>query len=305
MPTSAISVHATDSTVQAALETWLAELRIAAPPGLALDVMVVDEVSSLAGERVFEQPEVGFVRGLNGNGLLIVWDEAPAVADIPVGARTASITLSRAAAAILNRSLSNFFMAVVIILLRRAGWYHLHAATAIDPSSRGWLLAGDAHCGKSTTVALLAANGWRVGTDDAAFLETRDGRVIVHTCRAPIALRPGGRKLLARAGGVELPERGKVGYFPEDLGGVWTPLVSPEIVIFTSVGADQTTGERIPSAAALAELVRWSAWVMLEPDLAQDHLNALTRLSAQARCYRVTLGRDLFARPNRLTELVT
>jgi hypothetical protein len=305
MSTSPIAVHAADSAVQAALETWLTELRIAAPSGLALEVQVVNDVPPLDGERVFEQPEVGFLRGPHGAGLWVVWDEAPAVAEIPGGARTASIKLSHAAAAILNRSLSNFFMAVVIILLRRTGWYHLHAATAIDPSSRGWLFAGDANCGKSTTAALLAANGWRVGTDDAAFLETRDGRLIVHTCRAPIALRPGGRKLLARAGGVELPERGKVGYFPEDLGGVWTPLVSPEIVIFTSVGDDQTTGERIPSAAALAELVRWSAWVMLEPELAQDHLNALTRLSVQARCYRVTLGRDLFAQPNRLTELVT
>lgn len=305
MSKSSIAVHATDSTVQDALEAWLAELRIAAPSGLALEVTVVDELPFQNGGRVFEQPDVGFVRGRNDAGLHIVWDEAPAVADIPAGARTASIRLSLAAAAILDRSLRNFFMAVVIILLRRVGWYHLHAATAIDPNSRGWLFAGNANCGKSTTAALLAANGWRVGTDDAAFLELRDGRVLVHTCRAPIALRPGGRRLLARAGGVELPDRDKVGYWPEDLGGIWTPLVSPEIVIFTSVGDDQTTGERIPSAAALAELVRWSAWVMLEPDLAQDHLNALSRLSAQARCYRVILGRDLFARPNRLTELVT
>lgn len=305
MPTSAIAVRCADHTVRATLERWLAELRIAAPTGLALDVVLVPEIEVQNGERVFEQPEVGFVRGPDGRGLRLVWEEAPAVADLPGGAQTASVRLSPIAAARLEQSLGNFFMAVVIILLRRAGWYHLHAATAIDPTSRGWLFAGNAHCGKSTTAALLAASGWQVGTDDAAFLESRDARVIVHTCHAPIALRPAGRALLARAGGIELPERGKVGYWPEDLGGVWTPLVSPEIVIFTSVGDDQTTGARIPKAAALGELVRWSAWVMLEPDLAQDHLNALTRLTVQARCYRVTLGRDLFARPDRLTELVT
>ncbi len=305
MPPSTIAVHAANAVVRAALERWLSGLRLAAPPGLALDVAVVDEIPSLEGERVFEQPEVGFVRGTSGSGLWIVWEEAPAQAEIPPGSRTATIQLTPAAVAMLDQSLRNFFMAVLIILLRRAGWYHLHAATAIDPGSRGWLFAGNANCGKSTTAALLAANGWQVGTDDAAFLEARDRRVIVHTCRAPIALRPGGRSLLARAGGSELPDRGKVGYFPEDLGGVWTPLVSPEIVIFTSVGEDQTTGARIPAAAALAELVRWSAWVMLEPDLAQDHLNALTRLTAQARCYHVILGRDLFACPNRLIELVT
>jgi len=305
MPPSSIAVRCADHSVRATLETWLTELSIAAPPGLALEVTVVPEIEVQNGERVFEQPEVGFLRRPDGRGLRIVWDEAAAVADLPAGAHAASVRLSVIAAAQLEQSLSNFFMAVVIMLLRRVGWYHLHAATAVDPTSRGWLFAGNAHCGKSTTAALLAASGWQVGTDDAAFLESRDGRVRVHTCGAPIALRPGGRALLARAGGIELPERGKVGYWPEDLGGVWTPLVSPEIVIFPSVGDAQTTGERIPAAAALGELVRWSAWVMLEPELAQDHLNALTRLTLQARCYRVTLGRDLFARPNRLTELVT
>ena len=305
MPTSAIAVRCADPAVRARLEQWLADLRIAAPPGMVLDIAIVDAIPSENGTRIFEQPEVGFVRGPDDRGLRITWDLAPATAALASGRTTAAIQLTPAAVAALDQSLGNFFMAVVILLLRRVGWYHLHAATAIDPESRGWLFAGDANCGKSTTAALLAANGWQVGTDDAAFLEGRDGRVIVHTCRAPIALRPGGKSLLARAGGVELPERGKTGYWPEDLGGAWTPLVSPEIVIFTSVGDAQTTGARIPPATALAELVRWSAWVMLEPDLAQDHLNALTRLTVQARCYRVTLGRDLFARPNRLTEIVT
>jgi hypothetical protein len=185
------------------------------------------------------------------------------------------------------------------------GWYHLHAATAIDPKGRGWLVAGNAHAGKSTTAALLAASGWRVGTDDAAFLERRGDRIVVHTCRAPIALREGGRRLLAHAGGVSLPDRGKTGYWPEDLGGVWTPLVDPEVVIFTAVGNAKTSAQPVERRGALAELVRWSAWVMLEPDLAQDHLNVLTQLTGQARCYRVTLGRDLFSQPNRLIELVT
>jgi hypothetical protein len=191
------------------------------------------------------------------------------------------------------------------VLLRRVGWFHLHAATANDPTGRGWLVAGNAHAGKSTTAALLAASGWQVGTDDAAWLEQQGDTVRVHTCHAPIALRDGGRRLLARAGGIPLPDRGKIGYWPEDLGGVWTPLVTPQIVIFTTVGNVRTTAVPIPRPVALAELVRWSAWVMLEPEVAQRHLDALAALTGQARCYRVRLGRDLFARPNRLIELVT
>jgi hypothetical protein len=105
---------------------------------------------------------------------------------------------------------------------------------------------------------------------------------------------------------VALRDRAKVGFWPEELGGVWTPRVTPEIVIFSSVGTGaRTTAEPIGQSRALAQLVRWSAWVMLEPELAQRHLDVLARLAGEARCYRVTLGRDLFARPNRLLELVT
>jgi hypothetical protein len=305
MSATAIEIRCSDASVRTALEGWLTRLSLGAPPGLALDVSVTAAAVPVLSEIVFEQPEVRFARGPGGHGLRLSWDEAPATAEVPGDGASASIRLSPAAVERLELCTRTFLMAVLIVLLRRAGWYHLHAATAIDPEGRGWLIAGNAHAGKSTTAALLAASGWRVGTDDAAFLERRGDRIIVHTCRAPIALRDGGRRLLARAGGVSLPDRGKTGYWPEDLGGVWTPLVDPQVVIFTAVGNAKTSAEPLDRRGAVAELVRWSAWVMLEPDLAQDHLNVLTQLTGQARCYRVTLGRDLFARPNRLIELVT
>jgi hypothetical protein len=287
------------------LEEWLAGLRLVAPPGVILNVRITDEDLDTIPDTIFEQPEVRFGLGAGGRGIRLAWDHAPAFADLPSGATVAAVQLSAEAVGKLERCTRTFLMAVVIMLLRRTGWYHLHAATAIDPGGRGWLFTGDAEVGKSTTAALLAASGWQVGTDDAAFLERQSDRIIVHTCHAPIALRDGGRRLLATVGGVVLPDRGKVGFWPEDLGGVWTSLVSPDVVIFPTVGTSHTTAEPIARSDALAELVRWSAWVMLESDLAQAHLDVLTRLTAQAHCFRVTLGRDLFARPNRLIELVT
>lgn len=304
MPGTTIEVLCGDPAVKAALEAWLTRLSLDVPVGLTFDVSVTTTDLPELTETVFEQPEVRFARGPGGRGLRLAWDEAPAFAEVPGDGRTASIQLSPAAVAQVELCTRTFLMAVLIVLVRRLRWYHLHAATAIDPDGRGWLLTGNAHAGKSTTAALLAASGWRVGTDDVAFLERQGDRIIVHTCRAPIALRDGGYRLLARTGGVPLPDRGKVGYMPEDLGGVWTPLVDPEIVIFTAVGNATTTAYPLERRGAVAELVRWSAWVMLEPDLAQDHLDVLTRLAGQARCFRVTLGRDLFAQPNRLIELV-
>lgn len=305
MPATTIPIRCGNLTIKAALEAWLTGLCLEVPTGLSLDVSESTEALPVLTEIVFEQPEVRFARGPEGRGLRMMWDEAPAIAEVPGDGTTASIQLSPGAVEKLELCTRTFLMAVLIVLLRRVGWYHLHAATAIDPEGRGWLVAGNAHAGKSTTAALLAASGWRVGTDDVAFLDRQGDRVIVHTCRAPIALRDGGRRLLARSGGVSLPDRGKTAYWPEDLGGVWAPLVDPEIVIFTAVGNARSSARPLDRRGALTELVRWSAWVMLEPDLAQDHLDVLTRLTGQARCYRVTLGRDLFARPNRLIELVT
>jgi hypothetical protein len=300
-----IAVACPDPVVRAALEAWLAGLRLSVPARLLLNVAVSTQQPEPLGETVFEQPEVRFGPGPEGRGVRIVWDHAPAFADLPGGAIAASVHLSPSAVAKLDRCTRTFLLAVVILLLRRVGWYHVHAATAIDPDGQGWLFTGNAHVGKSTTAALLAASGWQVGTDDTAFLAQGPDRILVHTTHAPIALREGGRRLLARAGGIVLSDRGKVGFWPEDLGGVWTPLVSPDIVIFPTVGKTRTTATPIARAEALAELVRWSAWVMVEPDLAQAHLDVLTQLAGQARCFRVTLGRDLFARPNRLIELVT
>jgi hypothetical protein len=305
MPGSSILVRCDDGAVKTAIETWLTGLSLEAPAGLVLDVAITDDALPEVTDVVFEQPDVRFARGAGGRGLIVVWMEAPAVAVLPAADTTASIRLSSEAARQMDLCIRTFMMSVLIVLLRRVGWYHLHAATAIDPQGRGWLIAGNTHAGKSTTAALLAANGWRVGADDAAWLVRRDHRVVVHTTRAPIALREDGHRLLARDGGVQLTDRGKVGYTPEDLGGVWTPLVDPEVVIFTAVGTSSTSAHPLDRRSALAELVRWSAWVVLEPDLAQAHLDVLTSLTRQTRTFRVTLGRDLFAHPNRLIELIT
>ena len=110
--------------------------------------------------------------------------------------------------------------------------------------------------------------------------------------------------LLTRAGGVPLPDRGKVGYWPDELGGSWVPTVEPEIVLFTTVGGDVTRAELLGPGQKLAQLVRWSAWVVVEPGLADEHLALLTRLAAQSRAYQVSLGRDLFHRPDLLSELI-
>jgi len=305
--TSSIELVCADPTVRAALKAWLDEGRLDPPGPLALHVRVAHPpVDNEPGRAVFEQPGVLVRSGAPGRGVRIEWEAAPAVAELPPGETTAYVTLSAAAAARIHECLRTFLLTVLIFLLRRRGWHHIHAATAVDPRGRGWLIAGDAHAGKSTTAALLASCGWEVGTDDIAFLTGAAAHVTAVAFRQPIALRPGGHLLLRRRGTVRLPERRKVGYWPEDLGGRWISRAEPRVILFTSVAERTlvTRAEPLARREALTELIRWSAWVMLEPEFAQHHLELLASLARQAQSYRVTLGRDLFAHPARLTALV-
>ena len=301
---SSIQVICNERVVRTALRRWLDQSQLEPPILLSLEVKVAEPPPLADDPRpVFEQPGLAVRAGPPGAGVHLSWATAPAVAELRAGDPMARVTLSPAAVDRLDACADGFLVPVLIFLLRRAGWHHIHAATAADPAGRGWLLAGDGQAGKSTTAALLATQGWRVGTDDTAFLAPDGNRVAAVAYRAPIALRPAGYRLLGGSGGTLLARRRKLGYWPEELGGTFAPRVVPDVILFTAVGQRLTTVTPLGPRECLAQLIRRSAWVMLEPDLAQAHLDLIARLARQAKSYHVTLGRDLFARPARLTEL--
>jgi len=300
-----IRVVCAEPPLQSALQNWLDEGRLTPPCPLTLQIEVGPLAPPAQDATVpFRQGAVAIRPGADRRSLTIDWETAPARAQLLTASPCARVTLSAAAVERLEECQRSFLLAVLVFLLRRAGWHHVHGASTVDRTGRGWLLAGNSQAGKSTTTALLASRGWRVGTDDIAFLAPADGRVAVHGFRSRIALRPGGLELLARAGGVPLPERGKTGFWPEDLGAEWVSQVEPEILVFPSIGEERTGAKALGPGETLAQLVRWSAWVMLEPELAQEHLELLAALGRQARAYQVRLGRDLFENPNLMDELI-
>lgn len=302
-----VEVSSTDPVLRDTVQQWIDEGRIAPPRRLALRVTIQEVLPPAADDPrpVFQQPEVEIRSGGADGRVTLWWTTAPATFELEPGADSAELRLSPAAAARAADRLRHFVVTSLIFLLRRAGWHHVHGATALDPRGRGWLLAGNAYAGKSTTAALLASRGWAVGTDDIAFLaDAGAGRVAVHAFRSRLALRPGGEELLARAGGLLLAGRGKVGFWPEELGGSWAPVIEPDLLLFTRIGEGATAVHPVGPREVLAQLVRWSAWVALEPALAQEHLDLLSRLGAQVRAFRVDLGRDLFDDPTLLERLI-
>ena len=297
------------------LQAWADNLRLSIPVPIVLDVAVgnpLETNGARAGGKVFRQPGVAIYTTDSG-AVHARWNPARATAALDAGSTTARVTLSRGAMSRLDECARVFLSAVLILLLRRVGWHHVHGGIAIDPTGKGWLIVGDSGAGKSTTTALLAASGWRVGNDDIVFLgeagKARD-RVVVAAAHTPIALREDmGRRLGAKQDA--LPARGKMIYWPEDLGGRWIDRVEPDVIMFVSArpGGESersrvTRAETMTSPEATARLVRASAWVMLEPHLAQNHLELLARLARQARSFRVRLAEDLFTSPERLQELI-
>jgi hypothetical protein len=301
-----VGITCDDAAVGRWLEEWIASMRLVPPEPLTMAVRVGRMPPDDDGDTrtPFRQPQLEIRSGPPQGDVRILWLAGPARAVIAPGGRTAEVLLGPEALADRARLAQSFLTAVLIFLLRRAGWHHVHAAIARDPRGRDWLFAGDAQSGKSTTAALLATWGWAVGSDDITFLARNGGTVEAVAQRAPIALRPDGFALLGLSGGTAARGGRKTAFFPEELGGSWAARVVPRILILPRVEGDVTRAEPVRAHEALVELVRWSAWVALEPALAQEHLDLLHALARQARCYRLALAPDLFARRDLLMELV-
>ena len=304
MPTPA-GISCTDPVVSAALTAWLVESRMRLPAGLKLRIDVVDTVAAVPDPReVFPQGDVEIRAGEPLGWVHLTWRAAPAWARIEADRAEATVQLSRAALDQMDYCLRSFLLITFIFLFKRDHRFHMHAATAIDPHGRGWMLIGDSCSGKSTTSALFAARGWQVSTDDIAFVVDGGDRVAVEGFRSPLALRAGGQKLLGRTGGIPFPERAKNGFLPEELGGNWVPKVAPEIILFTLIGDTRTTLVPAPKSEIIREMMQWSMWVMFEPTAAQEHLDLIMRLGAQARCFRASFAPDLFDAPNALEDFL-
>lgn len=294
-----------DPGLEATVVAWLLESRMTLPVNFRLKLALVDSVAAWEDPReIYLQADVEIRAGEPLGWVHITWRAAPARARIEQDRPEATIEVSREALQQLDYFLRSFFLVILIFLWKRAGHYHVHAGTAVDPSGRGWMLIGDSTSGKSTTTALLATRGWQVSTDDIAFLTARGERAAVVGFRSQIALRPGGLALLGQAGGIAMPQRGKTGYWPEDLGATWVQTIEPEIIVFTSIGGTRTKLEPMATVEVIRLLLRGSLWVMFEERAAQEHLDLLAQLGRQSRCFRGTLAPDLFSAPGALEDLL-
>ena len=306
MMTAIVPKNVTLTELERKVERWLEDSRL--PPEHWPKLSFV-EVAALAPNLdtrpVFTQPTVAIQAGSPGGGVRIRWDVAPAEALVDELTPEATIFVTPAVYVEADTFLRSMMLVVLLFAMRRRESFHVHAAALESPAGEGWLIAGNSGGGKSTTTALLARNGWRVSTEDIAFIEPAGtGVVSVRGFRSRLALRPGGAELLKVTDGVAFADRGKLGVWPEEMGGGWTPTIVPRVLVFTRVGDGPTRVERIPAMEAMRGLLQWSMWILFESVGASEHLALLTALTTQCRAFNVQLGKDLFDNPRLLEEAV-
>ena len=303
-----VSVRTAHAGLAARVRAWLDDARLTLPRQVTLVIDVGPLPMPPTDARdVFRQGRVAIRSGPPIQTVTLDWEPRLGRAVLAPDSTTAHVVVTEPSLEHENELLRSFLLNVCILLVRRVGLHHVHAAALRDPHGRGWMLAGTSGSGKSTTTALLARHGWSVGTDDIAFLaEGATPKTTDVVCwRERLALHDDAVVAVGPEGGTALESRRKTGWFPEELGTDWLPRVTPQVLLFpTAEHGDATSVTPIKGRDAVARLMRWSPWVALEADLADEHLLRLSQLASQARAFEVVLGRDLFDSPDRLLELI-
>src|SRR5437667_7000632 len=179
------------------------------------------------------------------------------------------------------------------LLLASQGRALVHAAAVVAPDGGGWLLAGDARSGKSTTCATLASAGWGYLSDDQVVLTGCGDEVEVEGWLRPFHLD-------REASG----ERREVAPAELGLGGGWRRTARLAGAIFPVVSpAEPTLLAPIAAADALARLVRQTPWLLACRRTAPGVLALLTR-AVRDGAFSLRLGSDTYRDAAILTPLM-
>ncbi|HEX8213713.1 MAG TPA: hypothetical protein VF584_26340 [Longimicrobium sp.] len=181
------------------------------------------------------------------------------------------------------------------LLLNRMGRTLAHAAGVVAPDGGAWLLVGDTHAGKSTTVANLLRCGWGYVSDDNVVLARGGGGIAVEGWPRHFHMDEGWEAgtPLGRRGAIDPRER-----WP----GQWMDAAPLAGLLFPRVEPGQPTElAPYPAADALAALLRQSPWLLADRGSAPAVL-ALLRDAAARPAFALRLGLDSYADPPLLAE---
>jgi hypothetical protein len=199
------------------------------------------------------------------------------------------------------------FMSALIELLKRRGYYSLHAA-GLCLNGRGLLLPGASGSGKTTLAIALARAGFGFLGDDMMFLRpASEGLQIrafpdeIDVTAKTVQLFPELAELLEPSPG---SGRVKRQLRPEAVTKDLVAACRPGVLVFPQVAtAAASTLKPMGRDEALLELA--SNVLLTESRASQAHLDALAELVRQSDCYRLETGQNLEALAVQLAHLVS
>ena len=203
-------------------------------------------------------------------------------------------------------ALSLAFQAV----LRRNGFYELHAAALIDPQEKkGVLIAAGTNNGKSTLTLLLASRGWKYLSDDTVVLEKHNDQIRAWSLIRGFGLRQRTFDLMCqilppfkaeKISGSENKIRVAPGeLFPEQ----YEESCIATVIVFPKINdKDETRFRKLSQAETMKLLLKVCPWAGYDTPVAVYYLTMLNQLSRQCVGYELESGTDLLD-ANKVGEL--
>lgn len=220
------------------------------------------------------------------------------------------IYLKLTSAAITAGALEDMVMVGLAPLLRRRGYFLLHAA-GISKNGKGLLFIGQTHAGKTTTALNLIMSGWELLSNDVVLVRKVGETFIAYPVPDVVTIRPKTLILLPQFPHEKLGQQ----FVPNvpladnimpasQLVDRWSPPVPIGALCFSQIGnRPKTLIKTLMQAMALSIMLQESAdiWDSATVPLQTDFL---TDLCLSMPCYRVALGTDLANHTDHFEQLI-
>jgi len=199
------------------------------------------------------------------------------------------------------------FYVILAEMLRYHGLYYLHSS-GVEKNTTSILLPGNGGVGKTTLSIAMVRKGFSYLSDDAILLKRTKKGVIAHPIPGDFHLDPSisynFKELSKIKKAIKYGKGPKRSFDPALFYPDSFILKSkPNTMIFPQIVKDrESTLIPLSSPQCLAKLIPNSLLVMMDRDIAKEHLETLKILSTQCQAFLLRSGKDLILNPDKVIK---